>query len=442
MKVLITAVNREKFPDPVFPLGASYIAHAVESAGKYNVQVFDACFEENPQEAFKEKIKAFMPDVVGFSIRNVDNNAFPIAENYLPYYQSMMKVIRENCSAKVIVGGSAYTIFPEYFLNELGADYGIAGEGEYSFVSLLEQIEAGSVKKGTIIKSTEIKDINFDTFPSRNGFDVAGYYQKGGCINIQTKRGCAFDCSYCTYPTIEGHKYRLRSPKNIVDEIQHWTETADVRHFYFVDSVFNHPEKYSIDIINEIVRRNLKIQWTGFFAPIFTDEFTAACKTAGLTSMDLGTDAFCDTTLKGYHKFFTVDDIFRSCELCRKYDIKYNHSMIFGGPGETMETLAETVKNIDASDPDSIIGFVGVRLYPNTPILDDVGIDDVGIEPEFYISPAVKDEIIDYLLDACSTRKNWIVPGLEKGVNMKLFERMRKKGIKGQLWELMKSWSR
>ena len=140
MKVLIAAINREKFPDPVFPLGASYIAHAVESAGKYELQIFDACFEENPQEAFKEKIKAFMPDVIGFSIRNVDNNAFPIAENYLPYYQSMMKVIRENCNASVVVGGSAYTIFPEYFLNELGADYGIAGEGEYSFVSLLEQI--------------------------------------------------------------------------------------------------------------------------------------------------------------------------------------------------------------------------------------------------------------------------------------------------------------
>ena len=64
------------------------------------------------------------------------------------------------------------------------------------------------------------------------------------------------------------------------------------------------------------------------------------------------------------------------------------------------------------------------------------------IEPEFYISPDVKEQIVDYLLDVCSTRKNWIVPGLEKGVNMKLFERMRKKGIKGQLWELMKSWSR
>ena len=55
MKVLIAAINREKFPDPVFPLGASYIAHAVESAGKYDLQIFDACFEENPQEALKKR---------------------------------------------------------------------------------------------------------------------------------------------------------------------------------------------------------------------------------------------------------------------------------------------------------------------------------------------------------------------------------------------------
>lgn len=443
MRILVLAANREKFPDPVFPLGASYIAHAIAKSKDlkgepYSLEIFDACFEEDLYPALKEKLLNFQPDVIGFSMRNVDNNAFPKAVGFLSYYVSLMEVIRANSKALVILGGSAFTIFPEYFMERLGAEYGIAGEGEYAFVDLLRKIEMGEAVKGVLTRSEEIKDINFDTFPSRKGFDVKRYYQNGGCINIQTKRGCAFRCSYCTYPFIEGHEYRLRDTKNIVDEIQYWYEREGIQHYFFVDSVFNHPEAYAMEIVNEIVRRQLTLNWTGFFAPIFTEEFAAACKSAGLSSMDLGTDAFSEKTLCGYRKFFSVEDVFRSCEICRKYGIKYNHSVIFGGPNETPETFEETVRNIDLTDPTSVIGFVGVRLYPNTPIIEDVGWGKVGIEPEFYVSPHVQEMLEERLREVTATRKNWIVPGLDRGVNMKLFERMRKKGIKGQLWEWMK----
>lgn len=436
MKILVVAANKEKFPDPVFPLGASYIAHSLELAG-YDVDVFDANFAENPQEDLRGKLISFNPDLVAFSIRNVDNNAFPKAVSYLEYYKSMTDVIRQAGDYILVVGGSAFTIFPEYFLKELDADFGIAGEGEYTFLKLLDEIKSGSCQKKRVLYSESIKDINFEYFPSRKGFDVEKYFQMGGCINIQTKRGCAFDCSYCTYPAIEGHCYRKREPAKIVDEIQYWYENKGITHYFFVDSVFNHPEDYAMEIINEIVKRKLDIKWTGFFAPIFSEEFIDACVKAGLTSMDLGTDAFSDITLKGYRKFFTVDDIFRSCEICHKKGIKFNHSMIFGGPGETMDTLKETVRNIDISKPTSVIGFIGVRVYPNTPIAEELGWDDIGIEPVFYISEDVRADLVDYLKEVVDERRGWIVPGIDKGVNMALFERMRKRGIKGQLWEKM-----
>jgi len=436
LKILVVAANREKFPDPVFPLGASYIANSLELAG-YSVDIFDANFSENPQDDLKQKLTDFNPEVVAFSIRNVDNNAFPKATSYLDYYKSMTKVIKETGNSLLVVGGSAFTIFPEYFLQELQADFGISGEGEYAFLKLLDEIKTGVFEKNKVIYSDSIKDINFEHFPSRNGFDVEKYFQMGGCINIQMKRGCAFDCSYCTYPSIEGHCYRMREPKKIVDEIQYWYETKGVTHYFFVDSVFNHPEEYALEVINEIVKRKLDIKWSGFFAPIFSETFVDACLSAGLASMDLGTDAFSNVTLKGFHKFFTVDDIFRSCEICTRKGIKFNHSMIFGGPGETMDTLKETIRNIDLSNPTSVIGFIGVRVYPNTPIAKELGWDDVGIEPVFYVSPDVQDTLVDYLKEVVENRRGWIVPGLDKGVNMALFERMRKRGIKGQLWEKM-----
>ena len=126
MKVLVVAANREKFPDPVFPLGASYIAHSLEISG-HEIEVFDANFEDNPFTALEAKLTNFQPQVIAFSIRNVDNNAFPKALNYLDYYQSLVKIIRDTGDFLLVIGGSAFTIFPEYFLRTY-ADYGIAGE--------------------------------------------------------------------------------------------------------------------------------------------------------------------------------------------------------------------------------------------------------------------------------------------------------------------------
>lgn len=441
MKVLIASLNKEKFPDPVLPLGAAYIAHSVKIAG-HDVRIFDACFIENPTNELKSVLKEFQPEVIGISIRNVDNNAFPIAENYLDYYKKIVNVCKKNSKAKIIIGGSAFSIFPHLFMNELEVDYGIEGEGEYAFVELLDKIKNNENIKEKIIFSPRIKDINFETYPTREGFDIDKYYKYSGCINIQTKRGCAFTCSYCTYPLLEGHKYRLRSASNIVNEIQFWKENKGIDYIFFVDSVFNYPENFAQEICEEIIKRNLKIKWTGFFIPKFRDpDFVDACIESGVTSMDFGTDAFSPETLKGFDKHFTVDDIFEACSICKDKKIKYNHSLIFGGPNETFDTLEQTITNVELTDPTSVIGFIGVRLYSKTPIvesLEDLDID-IGIDPVFYISEHVKDGIIDYLRKRIKNNNNWIIPGLEKGTNTKILDRMRKKGVKGPLWELMKN---
>lgn len=437
MKVLVLALNREKFPDPVFPLGASYIAGALSKAG-HIVDVFDACFLENPEIELENFLKGKNYDSIGISIRNVDNNSFPIAENYLNYYKSMIDICRKNSKASITLGGSGFSIFPELYMKELGADYGIKGEGEYAFLELLKKIENKTPPSEKLLYSETIKDINFDTFPDRKGFDIDKYYKYSGCINIQTKRGCGYNCSYCTYPVLEGKCYRLRSAKNVVDEIEYWNKSKGIDYIFFVDNVFNHPEKYALEICDEIIKRKLKIKWTGFFTPTLTDdEFIGKCLESGLTSADFGTDAFSPETLKGYNKSFTVEDIFKSCEICKERGIKFNHSLIFGGPNETMDTLKETLSNVELTAPTSVIGFIGVRLYAGTQIAETFKDLDIGITPVFYISEAVRDDIVDYLTEYTKDKRNWIIPGLEKGTNLNLINRIRNKGVKGPLWELL-----
>jgi radical SAM superfamily enzyme YgiQ (UPF0313 family) len=434
MKVLIIAANRERFPDPVFPLGAAYIAHAVEESG-FDVSVFDCCITNEPISELAALLDTGDFNVIGISLRNVDNNAFPKAENYLDWYMEIFRACRDNSKAVIVTGGSAFSIFPDLFMNELQPDYGIRGEGEYKFIELLKQIEDGTPPSEKLLHADTIRDLNFDSFPSRNGFNTSFYFEKGGCINIQTKRGCEYNCAYCTYPALEGHDYRMRTPSSLVDEIEYWTEQG-ITHYFFVDSVFNAPVDYAYSIVDEIIRRDLKIEWSGFFAPILKDkQFLMACLDSGLASVDLGTDAFSTETLKGHNKFFTVDDIFRSCEICHDLGVKFNHSLIFGGPNETEATLLETLINVDKTRPTSVIGFIGVRLYPGTPIIDQVAHGEVGIDPVFFVSEAVSETLLDTLQNYTSDKLNWIIPGLEKGTNTKFLNRLRKKGLKGQIWE-------
>ncbi len=436
MKILLISANRERFPDPVFPLGISYISHNLKKAG-YDVAVFDACFSSEPLEELKSKINETEPDVIGISIRNVDNNAFPITNNYLDYYKDLVSVCRVNSSATIVLGGAGFSIFPEFYVDELKADYGIKGEGEFVFLDLLKKIEKNEKNIEKVIYSPLLQNIDFDDFPKRDGFDIDTYYKYSGSINIQTKRGCPFHCVYCSYPVLEGGKYRFRGVNKVVDEIQYWAERG-VLHFFFVDSVFNDPEDYAAEICREIIKRKLNIKWTGFFIPkIKNKDFLDLCMESGLSSVDFGTDAFSNETLKGFRKPFNVDDIFESCDICNSKNIKFNHSLILGGPNETVETLNETIANVDKTKPTSVIAFIGVRVYPNTEIANLIGSETkIGLEPLFYISEGVKDIIVDKMLEVTETRVNWIVQGLDKGVDMKLFERIRKKGIKGPLWEM------
>ena len=107
-----------------------------------------------------------------------------------------------------------------------------------------------------------------------------------------------------------------------------------------------------------------------------------------------------------------------------------------------IQTLNETIDNINQTNPTSVIGFIGVRLYSGTPLANKIKDIDIGITPVFYISPDVKDVIIDILKEKIMDKPNWIVTGLEKGTNTKLFNRMRNKGIKGPLWEMFTNFSK
>lgn len=137
MKVLLISANTLRIPYPVYPLGLDYVAGSLDS--RYQTKIVDLNDFTSP-ESLEAMIREFSPDFAGVSIRNIDNTDVINCRSFLPEYQNLMRQIRTNSQAKIILGGSGFTIFPVEFMRELDADYGIVGEGE-RLSQLLDALE-------------------------------------------------------------------------------------------------------------------------------------------------------------------------------------------------------------------------------------------------------------------------------------------------------------
>ncbi len=457
MKILLISVNREKIPYPVAPLGLAYIAASLQGKG-HDISSLDLCFEDDPVGALKAALIDAQPDLVGISIRNIDNLTFPGSIFYLPYFKTVVETLRTESEAPVVLGGSGFSLFPEEILQSLGADYGIIGEGESSMPLLLELLASGTdpdnipnliyrdgCKDGLSIRNRQEYNLDFcSVMPARSFIDNKKYFELGGMANIQTKRGCPFKCVYCTYPVLEGSSLRLREPVDVVDEMKSLCRDYSIDHIFFVDDIFNIPETHAIGICEEIVRRNIKVSWTCFVSPkSMSKELVLVMKRAGCTGVEFGTDGGVDRTLDGLGKGFSQSDVERAQRLCDSVGLDVAHYLILGGPGETAETLEETFAFMERLKPRAVIAMLGVRIYPETPlhalaVKEGVVADGESLlEPSFYVSKEVEASLLSRVGEYATSQSNWVVPGLEIRSSLELTTTLRRLGKKGVLWDML-----
>jgi radical SAM superfamily enzyme YgiQ (UPF0313 family) len=442
MRVTIVAANQEHRPDPVVPLGALYVAGAARAAG-HDVSLVDLCFAgDDFAPALAARLAETRPDVVGVSLRNVDDVAWPRARSYLPHYRRVVETIRAAApDAALVLGGAAFTLFPEPYLAELAPDVGVAGEGEAAFVSVLADLEAGRAPPRLVRVPAGEGDLG--VAPAIDLVDAGRYFRTGGAVNVQTRRGCVFHCSYCTYPELEGSTPRLRPPAEVVDTIAR-AVAGGTDYVFFVDNVFNAPIAHALAICDEILRRGLKVRWTAFVTPAsLTGRLVEKMVAAGCTSVDMGTDAGSPATLAALGKPFGPARIREAARLCREAGLRFGHSLILGGPNETWATLAETEALVEETDPTAVVGMLGVRLYRDTPLgrlavrEGWVKAGEIGLEPLFYVSPAVREGLADWAKGVAQARPRWFFPGLVGDRLDRWFEAMRRRGARGPLWELL-----
>ncbi|HEX9079665.1 MAG TPA: lipid biosynthesis B12-binding/radical SAM protein, partial [Desulfuromonadaceae bacterium] len=404
MRILLLSANRERSPYPVFPIGLSYLAGPLSAAG-HELAVVDLCFESEPDRALAESLDAFSPALVVISLRNIDNVSWPNCRSYLAGVREVVAACRGR--ALVVVGGSGFSLMPREILDLLGADYGVVGEGEELLPLLAARLERGEDAAGLpglLVKGEDgflppLPVARIAT-PERSLFDVARYQREGGMANVQTKRGCPFACVYCTYPLLEGRTVRLRPIGEIMAELRSLRDDCGVSYVYFVDDIFNYPVEFAAELCGTMTRERLGLNWSAFINPAFMPpDLLDAMLAAGCDAVEYGTESGSPVMLRNLGKAFTVEDVRTASLLCRERGVDFAHYILFGGPGETRETVLESFSLMDELEPTAVIAMTGIRIFPGTPLhrqaLNDGQLTptDSLLEPVFYLSDAARQEI-------------------------------------------------
>jgi radical SAM superfamily enzyme YgiQ (UPF0313 family) len=329
----------------------------------------------------------------------------------------------------------------------LKADYGIIGEGE-RFAALLDALESGESMPaipGVITAGME------EAFPPPLGIPftrirgadaIAQFYiTHGGMLNLQTKRGCPYRCIYCTYPHIEGTDLRLVPADPVADRAME-IERAGAKYFFITDSVFNTGYEHSMEVARAFARKGISIPWGAFLAPTkLPQNYCRILREAGMTHAEFGTDALCDAMLASYQKPFRVDDVFEAHSAALDAKLHVAHYILLGGPGETSDTVGETLTNAAKLARTVIFFFCGIRIYPHTQIYDralregQISESDDLLEPAFYQSRFIKsEEILRMVEKHAKGRENWII-GSGGDKTARLVAHLHKQGHSGPLWE-------
>lgn len=399
MRVLLISASQGIGIQPVVPLGALYVAAALEKEN-YLVEILDLGFSKDPLKDIRRAILEFSPDVTGISIRNIaETNKL----NHLyGCYCEIVKEVKKN--SIVVLGGSGFSLFPNEILEHTGADYGIVGEGEYKFIKLLEAIKQRKLSQRCIksfnnLKQPEglVKTCEVDIMKARwkHWNKYGKYYSMARSpIPIQTSRGCPLSCSYCSYPLIQGNKLRLRSAEDVVKEFRALSKLPGAEEAFVVDSAMNADYEHILSITT-LLKEELKIsnivRWQCCLNPIDIDDKLAFLLTvSGCNGCELGVDSFSDIVLSNLNKGFNSKQAYNSAKTLQKAGITYSLSLILGAPGETMDTLNETLSFVKRIVPQSVHAFIGVRLYPDTSLIKKVNrLKDNLLWPKassFYIS--------------------------------------------------------
>ena len=423
MRVLLISANTEKIHMPTLPLGLACVASATQKAG-YDVAMVDLMVEKDTRSALKEAIEGFSPDIIGISVRNIDDQNMENPIFLLDPVKEIVAGCRSLSGARIVLGGPGYSLFPESALSFLGADLGIQGEREVVFPELIERMERGASLSGLSglyvpshgfqCKRTFTKNLDTLPLPDTDLWPIPSQKEKLW-MPVQTRRGCPLNCSYCSTEVIEGRVMRRHSPEAIVQWMARWRR-AGIRQFYFVDNTFNLLPSYAKKICRNLIGHGLSIRWWSILYPKQVDkELVGLMAEAGCEQVSIGFESGSERILKNMNKRFTPKEVHQISERLSEYGIRRMGFLLLGSLGETRESVEESLVFADSVNLDFLKITAGVRIYPHTSLAKRaiaegvISSHDDLLFPRFYLAKGLEVWLTETLKNWAIARPHWMV---------------------------------
>lgn len=350
----------------VVPIGLYYIG-ALLKEHHYDVEILNWHDINKTPRKIEEALREKKPEVIGFSIVHANRwggiDIAEIAKRILP-------------EVTIVFGGIGATFLWKHLLkNFKEIDFAVLGEGEYSFLNLVQCIEKRDDKgiskikgiafrrEGKVVKTGDTDMIqNLDQLPI-----PSKYFE---FQHVSSSRGCPAKCTFCGSPRFWGRKVRFHSSEYFVEQLEHLYNKG-ITFFYFSDDTFTMRTDRVIQICKKIIERSLKITWFAISRVNFVDEkMLYWMRKAGCIQISYGVESGSEKIRKVLNKNIRTDDIKRAFALTTKYGILARAYFIYGSPGEDWKTIQETIDLIHEIKPLSVIFYV-LDIFPGTALYED-----------------------------------------------------------------------
>ncbi|TKJ39931.1 hypothetical protein CEE37_09340 [candidate division LCP-89 bacterium B3_LCP] len=345
MRILFIQSYLGRREPPVAPLGLASLAANLPN---HDCRIFDPNVATDPHEETRAIIKAYTPDIVALSLRNIDTTKYSDQFLYFEYFRRYVEFVKEvDKNPLIVVGGSGFSLFPRRIMEMVTEiDVGFTLEAEVSFQNFLDNNGRPDNIKGVVYRNEgsvvstgfpDLVDVKEIAPPAWDMVDLTAYlpYTTRASIGLETKRGCALACSYCTYPVISGSEVKQKRPAAVVDELVKLKEKHGVDRIFFCDPVFNYPLDHSKSICREILDRGLQIKWGAYHQDRFIDEeYIDLALAAGCDDFYFSPDAASSEGLQVLNKASSVDSLKRSVEIIKsRGQAKASYNFFAAVPG-------------------------------------------------------------------------------------------------------------
>ena len=398
-KILLVYVDPVTYPAAP-PYGLEILSSFLLDKG-YGVEIINP-FQESirPLRALKNRLSSQKYLFVGLSFRNWDEAGFSYKSrnppSFIPHLFKVVSATREQLpQTPIIIGGAGFSISPERLLRNTGLNFGIKGPGEHSIIEFASCVQ-GSKTIGELkdLLFRKISDKQLQGFVLRRGneivygpsqyeyleppfrfVDEGSHYSVkllGGTIPVRTKIGCSQKCSYCVVPFIEPLK--LRTFDGINNDLQFFIDRNEGHRFFFADSEFNLPSKdWFNGLLDQLVKNfRGRIGWMSYLYPTcdFTEEEGRKLALSGCRGVSFTVDSLEDRTLALMLKKYRSTHVLQMIEILLRHNIHVQVNLLFGGPGETYDTISSQVNLIKVIAKGGVTFSVnvGMRVYENTPL--------------------------------------------------------------------------